>query len=71
MIYTETITINGKQFDHTYSDAYFIERDGARYSDAVDPLNSGRQYTETDIPLPVEEGTAEQALNIITGEVQS
>ena len=68
MIYTETITINGKQFDHTYSDTYFIERDGVRYSDAVDPLNSGRQYTETDIPLPEErELTAEEALDIITG----
>ena len=67
MIYTETITINGKQFDHTYSDTYFIERDGARYSDAVDPLNSGRQYTETDIPLPERELTAEEPLHIITG----
>ena len=67
MIYTETITINGKQFDHTYSDTYFIERGGVRYSDAVDPLNSGRRYTETDIPLPERELTAEEALDIITG----
>lgn len=67
MIHTETITLNGKQYDRTYSDTYYIERDGAQYVEAVDPLNSGRQYTETDIPLPERELTAEEALDIITG----
>ena len=43
MIHTETITINGKQYDRTYSDTCYIERDGAQYAEAVDPLNSGRQ----------------------------
>lgn len=60
MIHTETITLNGKQYDHTYSDTYYIERDGAQYTEAVDPLNSGRVYTETDIPLPTPELTKEQ-----------
>lgn len=60
MIHTETITLNGKQYDRTYSDTYYIERDGAQYTEAVDPLNSGRQYTETDIPLPTPELTKEQ-----------
>ena len=67
MIHTETITLNGVQYDRTYSDTYYIERDGAQYAEAVDPLNSGRQYTETDIPLAKGELTAEKALNIITG----
>lgn len=67
MIHTEIITLNGKQYDRTYSDTYYIERDGAQYAEAVDPLNSGRQYTETDIPLPERELTAEEALDIITG----
>lgn len=70
MIYTETITLNGKQYSRTYSDQYYIERDGARYAEAVDPLNSGRQYTETNIPLPVEEVSSDDALGIITGEVE-
>ena len=28
--------------------AMMIERDGVRYSEAIDPLDSGRVYTETD-----------------------
>lgn len=67
MIYTETITLNGKQYDRTYSDRYYIERDGAQYAEAVDPLDSGRVYTETNVLLPVEEVTSDEALNIITG----
>lgn len=67
MIHTEIITLNGKQYNRTYSDTYYIERDGAQYVEAVDPLNSGRQYAETNIPLPERELTAEEALEIITG----
>ena len=70
MIYTETITLNGKQYDRTYSDRYYIERDGAQYAEAVDPLDSGRVYTETNVLLSVEEVTSDEALNIITGEVE-
>lgn len=52
MIKTETITINGRQLLRTWSDAgQMIERDGARYSEAVDPLDSWRTYTETDEPV--------------------
>lgn len=33
----------------TYSDAGMkIERDGVRYDEAIDPVDSGRTYTETD-----------------------
>lgn len=49
MIKQETITINGTEFERTYSDdGFYIERDGVRYSEAVDPINSNREYVETD-----------------------
>ena len=52
MIITEQITINNRQFTKTYSDSgYMIERDGAQYSEAIDPAEFGRTYTETDIPI--------------------
>lgn len=55
MIKTETITIRGRQMARTYSDAgMMIERDGVRYSEAVDPIGIGRTYTETDEPVPEE-----------------
>ena len=50
--------INGVVYDYTYSDAgMMIERNGAYYSEALDPIYSGREYTETDvlIELPVED----------------
>ena len=31
-----------------------IERDGVRYSEAIDPAELGRVYTETDEPIEVE-----------------
>lgn len=47
MIYTDIVTINGKKYRRTYSDTYTIERDGAEYGEAIDPLESDRVYTET------------------------
>ena len=52
MIVTEQLTINDRQFTKTYSDSgFYIERDGAQYSEAIDPAEFGRTYTETDIPI--------------------
>ena len=49
MIVTEIINIDGRELTRAYSDAgYYIERDGALYSEAVDPINSERKYIETD-----------------------
>ena len=49
MIVQTTQEINGVVYAYTYSDSGFmVERDGVRYSEAVDPLDSGRVYTETD-----------------------
>ena len=39
----------------------------ADYAEAVDPANLNRTYTETDIPIPSEEITDTEALNIIMG----
>ena len=60
MIVKTTKEINGIEYDYTYSDAsMMIERNGARYSEALDPLNSGREYTETDEPIVFEEEATE------------
>ena len=78
MIIQTTKEINGVVFAYTYSDSGFmIERDGVRYSEAIDPLDSGRVYTETDEPIDTLEMTteerlqdAETALGIMFGEAQ-
>ena len=57
MIKTETLTINNKPFVRTFSDSgYMVERDGIRYSEAIDPAEFDRQYTETDEPIRNEHG---------------
>lgn len=62
MIVKTTKEINGVEYDYTYSDSnMMLERNGARYSEALDPLNSGREYTETDEPIEtVDEVTTEE-----------
>lgn len=56
MIVTENLTIGDREFIKTYSDSGFmIERDGARYSEAIDPAEFGRQYIETDEKIEVVE----------------
>ena len=55
MIQTELIMVDGRQLRRTWSDAGFmIERDGAQYSEAVDPAELGRTYTETDEAIEAE-----------------
>ena len=50
MIKTELIMVDDRQLRRTWSDAGFmIERDGALYSEAVDPAEFDRVYIETDI----------------------
>ena len=76
MIKTEQLTINEKQFTKTYSDAGFmIERDGVQYSEAIDPSEFDRTYTETDIPVEAEATTETEqkaaALDYLTGRSES
>jgi hypothetical protein len=57
MIIKENLTINGRDFVKTYSDkGMMVERDGVRYSEAIDPAEFGRGYTETDEPIEKEGG---------------
>ena len=52
MIVKENMEISGRAFVKTYSDAgFYIERDGVRYSEAIDPADILREYTETDEPI--------------------
>lgn len=44
--------LDGVVLNRTYSDnGYMIECDGVRYSEAIDPAELERQYTETDEPI--------------------
>ena len=50
MIKTEMIMVDNRQLRRTWSDlGVMIERDGEMYSEAVDPAEFDRIYTETDI----------------------
>lgn len=43
---------DGVVLSRTYSDSgMMIERDGVRYSEAVDPAELNRKYIETDEPI--------------------
>ena len=68
MIKTEQLTINDRRFTKTYSDSGFmIERDGVQYSEAIDPTELGRTYTETDIPIEGETGlTVSDTLELLS-----
>ena len=67
MIISETVTLNDKNFTKTYSDAgFYIERNGINYAEAIDPLGSGREYTETDTLIETESATTEEQLRQVT-----
>lgn len=70
MIKTEKIMIDGREFLRTYSDdAKMIRKIGTDevYGEAVDPINAGREYEETDEVTRAEEISADDALEIIVG----
>lgn len=65
MIRTETVTINERQFIRTYSDRGMMIHGGfpeADYDEAYDPIDSGRTYTETNIPIDADPKDAEALL---------
>ena len=67
MIQTETVTINGVQYEHVWSDANrLICRGGQSWTEVYNPLNTGRTYTEGD-EIPEEEAAAEEVLSILLG----
>ena len=67
MLVKENIEIGGRTFVKTYSDAgFYMERDGVRYSEAIDPADIPRTYTETDEPIDSgEEPTVDDALGML------
>jgi len=66
-IVTERFDVNGRDFIRTYSDENrYVVRDGVEYSEACDPAEFNRQYTEGDV-MPQDETDAEEILNILTG----
>lgn len=77
-IVVENIIIDGTEFTRTYSDAgRLVVRDGETYEEAIDPVNSGRVYTEGDL-IPSDESeepeselqAKAEAFDIIIGAVQ-
>lgn len=67
-IRTETYILNNREFTRTWSDANrYVVRDGISYSEANDPSEFGRTYTEGDI-MEESGSEAEEILNIIMGD---
>lgn len=55
MIVQEHFDVNGRDFIRTYSDTgRYVVRDGVSYSEANDPAEFGRQYTEGELMSPEE-----------------
>ena len=53
MLITELIEINNTTYIRNYSDkGLFIERNGIKYAEAIDPVGTDRIYTETEEVIP-------------------
>lgn len=69
MIVQEQFEIDGRSFTRTYSDRGMYIHGGVPegdYTEATEPTEFGRAYTETDIPIDGE-SDAEEILNILLG----
>lgn len=74
MIKTEQFYIGERLFNRVYSDSgRYVVRDGVSYSEACDPAEFGRTYTEGDL-MPDEEidisnlADKAEAYDILVGE---
>ena len=68
-IITETFKVGERDFVRTYSDRGMMIHGGSPegdYSEACDPAELNRTYTETNIPIDGEP-TAEEIVDILTG----
>lgn len=68
-IITETFKVGERDFVRTYSDRGMMIHGGSPegdYSEACDPVEFGRTYAETGIPIDGE-STAEEILDILMG----
>lgn len=67
MIRTENFQIDGQDFVRTYSDDNrFVVRDGISYSEAIDPAEFNRVYTEGE-EMPDEEIDETEIARILLG----
>ena len=71
MIRQEHFDVNGRDFIRTVSDSgRYVVRDGVEYSEACDPAEFGRTYTEGEL-IPDEERSdladKAEAYDILTG----
>ena len=72
MIIQEHFDVNGRDFIRTTSDAgRYVVRDGVEYTEACDPAEFGRNYTEGEV-IPEERDRSEveakaEAYDILTG----
>lgn len=65
MIVQEHFTIKGRDFIRTTSDDdRYVVRDNVSYTEACDPAELGRIYTEGDL---MDDISSDEALEIITG----
>lgn len=72
MIVQKHFTIDEIDFVRTYSDKNMMIHGGSPesdYTEALDPAELGRTYTETSIPIE-DETDAEEILSILTGGVE-
>lgn len=69
MIIQEHFDVNGRDFIRTVSDANrYVVRDGVSYSEACDPAEFNREYTEGDLMDQDEiESNAQEILDILMG----
>ena len=70
MIRQEHFDVNGRDFIRTISDSgRYVVREGVSYSEACDPAEYGRKYTEGDLMPEDETAIADkaEAYDILTG----
>lgn len=71
MIITEIVKLNRKSYRKQYSDSgFYLLRNAVLYTEAIDPIDSDRVYTETDIEIPKEPDTPEQRLSRVERTVE-
>lgn len=69
MVKTEHITISGHDFVRSCSDSGYYIHGGSPegdYTEAIDPAELGRTYTETEIPIEGDT-TADEVVEILLG----
>lgn len=69
-IIQEHFLVGERDFIRTYSDAGMMIHGGSPegdYSEACDPADLNRTYTETDIPIDSNDSEAEEILSILLG----